>query len=440
MKEKSKTIIVEKNGQRVSITPDHKNKAGVVYKSYRIRTTILGERVTQTSNTLEGAQEKANTLLAQVKAKGGIIATYSPQQVAIIESALEVVSKAKVSLIKAVNDYADAIQHLPTGVSLVEAVRGYVTYSKKIATPVISVAALVEKYKESIKDTIPAHQFAVAIRLDRAAKFFSCNVSDITAEGVDRWLSSLEQVVKVDGKEKRIKLSPLTRNHHRTTLSALLRFAQMRDYLPGGLTAVDKVKPAKKQEKPIQAYTPAEAYYLLTKIEERWKPYVALGLFSGIRPQELLRLDWSDIKRDHIEVMGMDSKVGIRRIVPLLPVLSAWINPHRKEKGSIAPEFKGGDTSRQQSLSKAMRDAVAKARKTAMDANATPEQKALGKMSVIFDGLRHSFISYRVAVVKDLAQVAFEAGNSVEVIQRHYNKRATEAEAKRFFSLTPKAS
>ena len=440
MKKKTKTIIVEKNGLRVSITPDHRIKAGIEYKSYRIRTTIMGERISQTANTLEGAHEKANALLAQLKAKGGVVATYTPQQVAVIEAALDVVTQAKVTLTKAVTDYADAVQWLPPGVSLTEAVRGYVAYSKKDTTPQISVADLIEKYKQSIKDTIPAHQKAVAIRLDRAAEFFACNVSEITAESVDRWISSLDHVVKVDGKEKRIKLSPLTRNHHRTTLSALLRFAQMRDYLPGGLTAVDKVKPAKNQEKPIQAYTPEEALYLLTNIEKRWQPYVALGLFSGIRPQELLRLDWADIKADHIEVMGMDSKVGIRRIVPLLPVLSVWLKPHKKATGPIAPEFKGGDMSRQQSLSKAMRDVAGKARAGAVLPSAKPADKELGKMTIIFDGLRHSFISYRVAVVKDLAQVAFEAGNSIEIIQRHYNKRATETEAKAFFALTPKAS
>ena len=39
--------------------------------------------------------------------------------------------------------------------------------------------------------------------------------------------------------------------------------------------------------------------------------------------------------------------------------------------------------------------------------------------------------------MKDFPQVAMEAGNSVEIIQRHYNKRATEKEAKTFFALVP---
>jgi len=39
--------------------------------------------------------------------------------------------------------------------------------------------------------------------------------------------------------------------------------------------------------------------------------------------------------------------------------------------------------------------------------------------------------------VKDFPQVAMEAGNSIEVIQSHYNKRATEKVAKTFFALIP---
>jgi hypothetical protein len=44
-----------------------------------------------------------------------------------------------------------------------------------------------------------------------------------------------------------------------------------------------------------------------------------------------------------------------------------------------------------------------------------------------------------VAILKDLAAVALEAGNSVEVIQEHYNKVATHTEAERFFAIRPKS-
>jgi len=422
--EKEETIIVEKDGHKVSITPNHRQKNGTIYKSYIVRTTILGERKAQTASTLEKAQKIASSLIGQLKAKGGVVATYTPQQVAVIESALDTVTKAKVTLTQAVNGYVEAAQYLPTGVSLTEAVRGYAAKLARETIKPITVAKLVEKYKESIKGTSDVHQRTIGPRLDRAAEHFKCNISDITAGHVDEWLKSLP-------------VGPLTRNHHRVALASLMRYAQVHDHLQDGLTAADKVKPSKKQEKAIEAYTPAEAYYLAANIEERWQAYVALGLFAGIRPQEILNLQWEDIKADHIEIRASGSKVGMRRIVPMLPALSAWLKTHKEDKGPVCPVFKGGDISRQQSLSKAMRATVAAAVEESQAPGASKTAKELGTMKVIFDGLRHSFISYRLAIVKDFPQVAMEAGNSVEIIQRHYNKRATEAEAKTFFALIP---
>ena len=51
--------------------------------------------------------------------------------------------------------------------------------------------------------------------------------------------------------------------------------------------------------------------------------------------------------------------------------------------------------------------------------------------------LRHSSISYRVALEKNLAKVAYEAGNSPGIVQRHYNGLASPQAAKAFFDIMP---
>jgi hypothetical protein len=53
------------------------------------------------------------------------------------------------------------------------------------------------------------------------------------------------------------------------------------------------------------------------------------------------------------------------------------------------------------------------------------------------NGLRHTFVTYHAAAHKDLPRTAYEAGNSVEVIKRHYDGLASEATAKRFWALRP---
>jgi hypothetical protein len=49
--------------------------------------------------------------------------------------------------------------------------------------------------------------------------------------------------------------------------------------------------------------------------------------------------------------------------------------------------------------------------------------------------LRHSFISYRIAMVKSADQVALEAGNSPAIIFRHYRELTTEETAREWFGI-----
>lgn len=52
--------------------------------------------------------------------------------------------------------------------------------------------------------------------------------------------------------------------------------------------------------------------------------------------------------------------------------------------------------------------------------------------------LRHSFISYRIAIVQSADQVALEAGNSATVIFKHYRELTTPKVAEKWFGILPK--
>jgi hypothetical protein len=54
--------------------------------------------------------------------------------------------------------------------------------------------------------------------------------------------------------------------------------------------------------------------------------------------------------------------------------------------------------------------------------------------------LRHSFISYRLAEIQDVNRVALEAGNSPQMIFRHYRELATPEQAKTWFNVAPEAA
>ena len=55
------------------------------------------------------------------------------------------------------------------------------------------------------------------------------------------------------------------------------------------------------------------------------------------------------------------------------------------------------------------------------------------------NALRHSFISYRVAKMKNVNEVSMEAGNSPDMIFKHYRELVTEKEADAWFGVTPEA-
>ena len=53
------------------------------------------------------------------------------------------------------------------------------------------------------------------------------------------------------------------------------------------------------------------------------------------------------------------------------------------------------------------------------------------------NGHRHSFISYRLAVLKDVGQVSLEAGNSPQMVFKHYRQLVRESEAQAWFAIMP---
>ena len=66
-----------------------------------------------------------------------------------------------------------------------------------------------------------------------------------------------------------------------------------------------------------------------------------------------------------------------------------------------------------------------------------PKDSARLGIEVKENGLRHAFISHRVAQTNDIAKVADEAGTSVSKIRKHYFKLVTKKEATAYFSIEP---
>jgi integrase len=146
--------------------------------------------------------------------------------------------------------------------------------------------------------------------------------------------------------------------------------------------------------------------------------YLVLSLFNGDRPEELHRLDWSDVHLDDLLVciVAAASKIHERREVPIHGTLLAWLV--RCHKGS-GPIVDGKD------FAKRLRAA----------------RRAAGIEDWPNDVLRHTFATYHAAAFKDLNETARQMGHidGLRTLRKHYVAYVPEVVAKEFWNLTPDA-
>jgi integrase len=142
--------------------------------------------------------------------------------------------------------------------------------------------------------------------------------------------------------------------------------------------------------------------------------YHALGLFAGIRPFELLRLDWSDVDlaEGHILIRAEVAKNRRRRIVDISPNLAAWLKPH-KATGAVT------------SLTNL------RTRLRAIRASAGLDHWKQ-------DVMRHSFASYWLAQHGDINKLTLMMGHTTTtMLWKHYHKAAKRIEAEKYWKITP---
>ena len=69
-------------------------------------------------------------------------------------------------------------------------------------------------------------------------------------------------------------------------------------------------------------------------------PFIAIGLFAGLRTREIAVLDWKDVSitEKAITVQAAKTKTRARRIVEMSENLAAWLIPYSAEAGPVTPE------------------------------------------------------------------------------------------------------
>lgn len=237
---------------------------------------------------------------------------------------------------------------------------------------------------------------------------FTGTVNDLRALALNDWLGNL-------------KLSPRSRNNYRGAILALVAFAKSKGYLPRAWSEMESVQVEKIKRKRVLIYEPDQCRDLLRCALPNLVPFIAIQAFAGVRTREILGdsqhdpLKWSDVrlKQRCIHVPADVAKEGTpERIIPLPENLAAWLAPYARRKSGSEP-------------------VCALANVT----NALTRTARRAGVPFIRNGLRKSFISYRLAIVKDIGRVADEAGNSPQVIRTNYRDVRSEEDGHRWFNI-----
>jgi integrase len=274
---------------------------------------------------------------------------------------------------------------------LVEAARLYEAQHRGVVQKVVAdvVAELIQDRRSRGRSELYLRDLRVRLE-QRFASAFKVPISSVTSRDIEIFLNA-------------VKGGPRTKKNFLTAIGTLFAFAKRRGYLPEIHPGVSKVEFDAEVVVDIQIFTAEDMEVYLNAAKPELLSAVAIGAFAGLRSEELKRLDWScvHIEEKHIEVPAKIAKTKTRRVVPLSDNLRRWLLPYRKQSGRVFPF-----------------------------ANLAIQFNKLSKKTGIpwkRNGLRHSFISYRVAKIDKVDKVALEAGNSATVIRSNYLKMVTKA-------------
>jgi hypothetical protein len=333
-------------------------------------------------------------------------------------------------LIAACDEYA-TMQRLvaPFGLRPLDAVRSFIAKRQETAKSVTAAFA-VEDFLTKFKGRQKTGK-ANRVYLGRIKKDWGdATLSNVDHVFINKWIAG------IDGSER-------TRRNYFDGVSLLFRHAKENGWYP-----LEKQPPTEHANRPeaenpqIEIFSPEEGAALLKAASELGSPafpVIAIVGWSGCRTEEVApefsdkgRLCWDDLLwadryRDleneddkptedqiHVtpEAAKKTRKKDLRRYIPLLANLAEMLRPFRGKRGAIY----------------------------SMDAPVINKEFArIAKKAEVKwkrNALRHSYGTYRSAVTKNVPAVAFEMGNTVEMVQRHYNRPTPPHVARQWFKIS----
>jgi integrase len=353
--------------------------------SWQVSCMISGHRIRETFATKKQADDRAAEIGNQLENEG--------------KQALALGAEHRVEMVKCLAKLE------PFAATVTEAVDYYVDRVLKFReSPTVADAVqrlLAEKESKNVR---PSTMRDLRHRWERfAAVFGERKLNEVTGDELAAWLTKQAS-------------DPVNRHNYRRKIGSLYRLAMKKKWTAENV--VEQTERPEMAETVIGILRVNQVTRLLAHADAHGLlAFAALGLFAGVRPDELKRLDWSavNIKRRQV-VIGPDiAKTKQQRIIPLNDTALAWLEECDTKTGLVtAPE----------NFRKRF-DAWRKA--SGVKLQDWPK-----------DCIRHSFGSYHYAQHNDPVQTAGLMGHvGVDIFFRHYRALVDADEAAQYWSLRP---
>ncbi|MDA1069531.1 MAG: site-specific integrase [Verrucomicrobia bacterium] len=264
-----------------------------------------------------------------------------------------------------------------------------------------------------------------------ASDFNKTPIYDLTVEELKTWLIALD-------------VSPRTTFNYLSVISEVLKYAVQKGYLSispvNELTDNDRKElcgSLTKEQEPC-ILTIEEARRLLDAARDNpdleLLGMVTLGLFCGIRVEELKRLKWEDVHDDEenpvVTISGTIAKKRRIRHVDIPENAVQWLSLCADRSGTVAKNRY--ITEHDKRFRKLLK----------LAGFGHEDENGVWKSSWDNNAMRHSFGSYHYALTGDPLETARQLGHkaSDQVLFDHYRALAKKSDGEKYFAIKPAAS
>lgn len=305
-----------------------------------------------------------------------------------------------------ISDAEAACALLPHGVTLLELVQDY---RRSEQNRQISLKEAIYSYLDT-KDGCSHHTY-------RQVKRILFELLNFTAD------QRVDLIKKEKAEHFLNRQSPGSFNAYLRICKGLFIWALRNEYTTSNPFAHIKAKKRKLGE--IALLSPSEVKDLLMSAKT-WKdglllPYASICIYAGLRPDsEMRHLTWDKINLKDREIRVTKGKTDTPRLVEMPKCLTTILKQCNFNQKIYPSNFR-------RIWSEVRRRAGFK---SGLSGKAQSEKHL---KPWVKDIMRHTAISYHVRATGDIFTTATWAGNSPEIIKRHYLGLVTKAEQKNFF-------